>query len=97
MESTSHAARFLDMTDRVEILGSIIQSFDGGIESESVNCLLGEYYPSLLHFYADVPLTKDTVVEIHAAFEENQVCFATILRDGTCMDYRYSDIDDLLL
>ena len=91
-----NTARFLDMTDRVDVLGSIYRSCE--IEKDQQQCLdalLGEYYPSLLHFYKDTYKKENSIISVQAFIEEETVEFITTFEDGSCQDLHYSDLDPL--
>ena len=97
LESNTNTARFLDMTDRVDVLGSIYRSCESEEDQQQcLDMLLGEYYPSLLHFYADSNKKEGSVRSVQAFIKEKAVDFVTMMEDGTCQDYHYEDMDPLL-
>lgn len=96
MESTLNTARFLDMTDRVDVLGSMYRSCESEEDFLCIDAILSEFYPSLLHFFADSVKKEESVIAIQACLEENAVAFVTIFEDGSCQDYHYSEMDPLL-
>lgn len=95
MESNMNTARFLDMTDRVDVLSSIYRSCEGKEDSICFNAIMEEYYPALLHFYHECK-KDDSVVFVQAFLEENAVTFVTTFEDGSCQDYHFGDTDSLL-
>lgn len=96
MESNMNTARFLDMTDRVDVLSSIYRSCGGEEDSQCFNAIMEEYYPALLHFYQETCKKDGMVVSIQAFLEEDAVAFVTTFEDGSCQDYHFGDTDPLL-
>ena len=84
---------FLNLCDRVEVLGELVHDSQHQLDEERVNQLMERYYPSLEQFYQDV---KDEieVIAVDVDIAEDTATFTATHSDGRTSHFCYDLVDN---
>lgn len=83
---------FLNLCDRVEVLGELVHDSQHQLDEERFNQLMERYYPSLEQFYQDVK-GETEVIAVNVEIAEDSATFTATHPDGTTSQYNYDLVD----
>lgn len=83
---------FLNLCDRVEVLGELVHDSSHQLDEERFNQLMERYYPSLEQFYFDVKGEKE-VVAVDVEIAEDSAVFTATHSDGSTSHFSYDLLD----